>query len=172
MAANEHPAQDPLPGILASASSLAALERTKSLVLRAWIVAGIFFMALPGTLLGFSNLVAISAHHGAIGLSPAWMEGHGHAQVFGWIGSFVLGIGFYSQPTAGEEISSHSAPMPAVLYFLEGEAAVQLGQETVYAHPGSFVFMLPMLSHAISAKLPTRMLLVQIKTAHYSGSRA
>jgi hypothetical protein len=26
------------------------------------------------------------------------MEGHGHAQMFGWIGSFILGIGFYSQP--------------------------------------------------------------------------
>lgn len=55
-------------------------------------------MALPGTLLGFSNLVAISAHHGLGSMPAAWMEGHGHAQVFGWIGSFILGIGFYSQP--------------------------------------------------------------------------
>ena len=55
-------------------------------------------MALPGTLLGFSNLMAISAHHGTANLPAAWMEGHGHAQMFGWIGSFILGIGFYSQP--------------------------------------------------------------------------
>jgi hypothetical protein len=55
-------------------------------------------MALPGTLLGFSNLMAISAHHGLAFLPAAWMEGHGHAQMFGWIGSFILGIGFYSQP--------------------------------------------------------------------------
>ncbi len=90
-----------LLGILDSGPSLAALDRTKSLILRAWIVAGLFFMVLPGTLLGFSNLMAISAHHGLGGLSPAWLQGHGHAQVFGWIGSFVLGIGFYSQPTRG-----------------------------------------------------------------------
>jgi hypothetical protein len=101
MAAMAHPAPKTLPGILDNAPSRAALERTKSLVLRAWILAGILFMALPGTLLGFSNLMAISAHHGAGGLPPAWMEGHGHAQVFGWIGSFILGIGFYSQPTRG-----------------------------------------------------------------------
>ena len=50
-------------------------------------------MALPGTLLGFSNLMAISAHHGLGTLPAAWMEGHGHAQMFGWIGSFILGIG-------------------------------------------------------------------------------
>jgi hypothetical protein len=73
-------------------------ERQKSLMLRAWILSGLFFMALPGTLLGFSNLMAISAHYGLAFLPAAWMEGHGHAQMFGWIGSFILGIGFYSQP--------------------------------------------------------------------------
>ena len=104
MAAMAHSAPKALPGILDNPSSLAALERTKSLVLRAWIVAGIFFMALPGTLLGFSNLMAISAHHGATSLPSAWMEGHGHAQIFGWIGSFILGIGFYSQPTRGRSV--------------------------------------------------------------------
>jgi hypothetical protein len=67
-------------------------------MLRAWILSGLFFMALPGTLLGFSNLMAISVHHGLGNMPSAWMEGHGHAQMFGWIGSFVLGIGFYSQP--------------------------------------------------------------------------
>ncbi len=79
----------------------ATRERMKSLVLRGWIFVGLFFMALPGTLLGFSNLLAISTHHGSGFLPPAWMQGHGHAQVFGWIGSFILGIGFYSQPTRG-----------------------------------------------------------------------
>lgn len=73
-------------------------ERNKSWMLRAWILSGIFFMALPGTLLGFSNLMAISTHHGLGSMPSAWMEGHGHAQMFGWIGSFILGIGFYSQP--------------------------------------------------------------------------
>lgn len=74
-------------------------ERNKSWMLRAWILSGLFFMALPGTLLGFSNLMAISAHHGLGTIPAAWMEGHGHAQMFGWIGSFILGIGFYSQPS-------------------------------------------------------------------------
>jgi uncharacterized protein involved in response to NO len=81
-----------------------ARERQKSLMLRAWILSGLFFMALPGTLLGFSNLMAISAHHGLGTLPAAWMEGHGHAQMFGWIGSFILGIGFYSQPAHGRSV--------------------------------------------------------------------
>ena len=88
----------------AAPHATAALERQKSLMLRAWIVAGLFFMALPGTLLGFSNLVAISQHHGLGFLPAAWMEGHGHAQMFGWIGSFVLGIGFYSQPAKKKQV--------------------------------------------------------------------
>jgi uncharacterized protein involved in response to NO len=82
-----------------SVHAIVTRERQKSLMLRAWILSGLFFMALPGTLLGFSNLMAISAHHGSASLPAAWMEGHGHAQMFGWIGSFILGIGFYSQPS-------------------------------------------------------------------------
>jgi hypothetical protein len=77
-------------------------DRHKSLMLRAWIFSGLSFMALPGTLLGFSNLMAISANRGMGPLPAAWMQGHGHAQVFGWIGSFILGIGFYSQPAKGQ----------------------------------------------------------------------
>jgi quercetin dioxygenase-like cupin family protein len=65
---------------------------------------------------------------------------------------------------AGQELSAHSAPTPAVLYFLEGEAEVQLGEDRVQAQAGSFVYMPPMLPHGISAKSPVKMLLVQIKT--------
>ncbi len=79
-------------------AAVVAAERRKSFLLRFWIGTGIFFMVLPGTVLGFSNLLAISAHHGLQAISPAWIQAHGFSQVFGWIGSFVLGIGFYSQP--------------------------------------------------------------------------
>jgi quercetin dioxygenase-like cupin family protein len=66
--------------------------------------------------------------------------------------------------SAGQELSAHSAPTPAILYFLEGEAEVQLGEDKQNAQPGSFVYMPPMLPHGISAKSPLKMLLVQIKT--------
>ena len=64
----------------------------------AYITTGLFFMVFPGTMLGVWNLMQISGRE-SIGLvSPAWLQAHGHAQVFGWIGSFLLGIGFYSIP--------------------------------------------------------------------------
>jgi hypothetical protein len=87
-----------------STHEIVARERQKSLMLRAWILSGLFFMTLPGTLLGFSNLMAISTHHGLGALPATWIQGHGHAQVFGWIGSFILGIGFYSQPSRGRSV--------------------------------------------------------------------
>lgn len=65
--------------------------------------------------------------------------------------------------SAGEELSGHSAPTPATLHFLEGEALVQLGDDEVIAKPGSFVYMPPMLPHAISARTALRMLLIQLK---------
>jgi hypothetical protein len=97
-----------------------ARECRKSLMLRAWIASGIFFMALPGTLLGFSNLMAISAHHGLGTLPAAWMEGHGHAQMFGWIGSFILGIGFYSQPAHGRSVTR--LPLSCFILWASGVA--------------------------------------------------
>ena len=102
-------------------ASIMARERQKSLMLRAWIAAGLFYMALPGTLLGFSNLMAIAAHHGLGALSAAWIQGHGHAQVFGWIGSFILGIGFYSQPT-GKDRSVIRLPLACFLLWTVGVA--------------------------------------------------
>jgi len=101
-------------------AGIIARERQKSLMLRAWIASGLFFMALPGTLLGFSNLMAISAHHGLGALPAAWIEGHGHAQMFGWIGSFILGIGFYSQPAHGRSVLR--VPLSCYLLWTSGVA--------------------------------------------------
>jgi len=103
-----------------STYAIVACERQKSLMLRAWILSGLFFMALPGTLLGFSNLMAISTHHGLGSLPAAWVQGHGHAQVFGWIGSFILGIGFYSQPTHGR--SALRIPLMCICLWTAGVA--------------------------------------------------
>jgi quercetin dioxygenase-like cupin family protein len=77
-------------------------------------------------------------------------DGHANVTLFGF--------------SAGQELSSHSAPTPAILYFLEGNADVQLGEDTVHAEAGSFVFMPPMLSHGIRANTPIKMLLVQLKS--------
>ncbi|HEV2488466.1 MAG TPA: NnrS family protein [Candidatus Acidoferrales bacterium] len=64
----------------------------------AYVSTGLFFMLLPGTFLGVWNLLQISGNESAGLISPAWLQAHGHAQVFGWIGSFIFGIGFYSIP--------------------------------------------------------------------------
>lgn len=58
----------------------------------------LIFMLIPGTLMGVWNLFTISSEHAADSASLAWVQAHGHAQLFGWIGSFILGIGFYSIP--------------------------------------------------------------------------
>jgi hypothetical protein len=78
----------------------AAREREASLsrLLMAYISSGLIFMLLPGTFLGVWNLLQISGSESAATVSAAWIQAHGHAQVFGWVGSFILGIGFYSIP--------------------------------------------------------------------------
>lgn len=72
------------------------MERASQKLIIAFILSGMFFMLLPGTFLGVWNLIDISQQHTVGTLSPAWLQAHGQAQIFGWIGSFILGIGFYS----------------------------------------------------------------------------
>ena len=66
-----------------------------------YVVTGLLFLVLPGTFLGVWNLVSISGRHTLAGLSQAWLQAHGHAQIFGWIGTFVIGIGYYSLSKMG-----------------------------------------------------------------------
>ena len=73
-------------------------EKKLSRLLMLYIGTGLLFMLLPGTFLGVWNLLTISSEHAPGSVSAAWIQAHGHAQVFGWIGSFILGIGFYSIP--------------------------------------------------------------------------
>lgn len=81
----------------------AFVERERSLqrLVMVYILSGLLFMLLPGTFLGVWNLLSISARHTVDTLSPAWLQAHGHAQIFGWLGTFILGIGFYSLAKMG-----------------------------------------------------------------------
>jgi uncharacterized protein involved in response to NO len=80
-------------------------ETRSSHLLLAFISTGLLYMLLPGTFLGVWNLLHISSHHTVQAVSDAWIQAHGYAQVFGWVGSFILGIGFYSIPKPREKSS-------------------------------------------------------------------
>ncbi|HSP70674.1 MAG TPA: hypothetical protein VLN48_23265 [Bryobacteraceae bacterium] len=65
------------------------------------MITGLLFMLLPGTFLGVWNLISISSQKGLSSLSASWLQAHGHAQIFGWIGTFIIGIGYYSLSKMG-----------------------------------------------------------------------
>ena len=63
----------------------------------------------------------------------------------------------------GEELSEHTASMPAVLQFIQGEAGLTLDDDTVRAKPGTWVHMPKGMRHSIQAKTPVVMLLLLLK---------
>ncbi len=71
-------------------------ERRLAQMLGAFIGAGLFFLVLPGTLIGVWNLIRISSQRDAAAISTAWIQAHGHAQLFGWVGSFMIGISLHT----------------------------------------------------------------------------
>ena len=63
----------------------------------------------------------------------------------------------------GQELSAHTAPMPASLYFLQGEGSLTLGDDQMSVRAGSCAHMTPGLTHAIVASTPLAMLLLMMK---------
>jgi len=63
----------------------------------------------------------------------------------------------------GQELSAHTAPFPAILTFLKGEATLKLGADEQEAVEGTFVHMTPYLEHGIKARTDVVMLLTMIK---------
>ena len=64
---------------------------------------------------------------------------------------------------SGEELSEHTATMPAILHFIQGEATLTLADETVAARPGTWIHMPPELKHSVQTKSPVIMLLLLLK---------
>jgi quercetin dioxygenase-like cupin family protein len=65
---------------------------------------------------------------------------------------------------AGQELSEHTAAKTAMLYFIQGEADLTLGDVPQTAQAGTWVQMEPHLPHSIVAKTPVLMLLIMVDT--------
>ena len=64
---------------------------------------------------------------------------------------------------AGQELAAHTAPFPATLTFLKGEAVVRLGDDELHAGEGAFAYMPANLLHGIKAETDAVMLLTIAK---------
>jgi quercetin dioxygenase-like cupin family protein len=71
----------------------------------------------------------------------------------------------------GQELSEHTASMPAILHIVQGEALLTLGDDSLDAEAGAWVHMPPGLRHGVYAKTPVVMLLLLIKPGEQSPAQ-
>jgi len=64
---------------------------------------------------------------------------------------------------AGQELSEHTAAVPAVLHFLRGRARLVLGGQPTSASPGTWVYLPAHLPHTVSAEEEVVMLLLLLR---------
>jgi hypothetical protein len=132
-----------------SARIEAALQR----LVTAYIAAGLAFLLLPGTFPGVWNLVFISGRYSLESLPAAWMQAHGHAQIFGWISTFIIGIGSYSlSKMSGQTPASALLELAAFLIFFvtvsrhkktgSGPARFEPWMKAVVASTSAFLLVL------------------------------
>ena len=65
----------------------------------------------------------------------------------------------------GQELSEHTAAVPALIQQITGEAKWKLGDEVIDAKPGTLSHMPAKLPHSITASTPCIMLLTLLKSA-------
>jgi quercetin dioxygenase-like cupin family protein len=70
---------------------------------------------------------------------------------------------------AGQELSEHTASMPAVIHVLEGTGRLTLGEQAQAAGPGTWVYMPAWLKHSVQAETPMRMLLSLVRGGQRPG---
>ena len=71
---------------------------------------------------------------------------------------------------AGQELSEHTASMPAIIHFLQGEARLTLGSDAVDARAGTWIHMPAQLRHSVHASTPMIMLLLLLKAGGEKAS--
>ena len=99
-------------------------ERRVARLLAAFIATGLVFMILPGTLVGVWNLVNISAQQHSGAAPTGWTQAHGHAQLFGWVATFIIGISLYTFPKfRGGQLRSLSTGWAMLALWILGVAA-------------------------------------------------
>lgn len=64
---------------------------------------------------------------------------------------------------SGQELSEHTASMPAIIEVLNGEFVIHLADEVLHAKAGAWIHMPPNLTHSLVAKSQAIMLLNLIK---------
>jgi quercetin dioxygenase-like cupin family protein len=64
----------------------------------------------------------------------------------------------------GQELSEHTAATPAIIYFVSGEASLQMGADRMAAQPGTYVHMQANQPHSIKADTYTVMLLLLLRS--------
>jgi quercetin dioxygenase-like cupin family protein len=63
----------------------------------------------------------------------------------------------------GQQLSDHTAPWPATLEVVEGEATITLDDEVVEGRPGTWIHMPGSTPHSVVAKTPLVLLLTLLK---------
>lgn len=64
---------------------------------------------------------------------------------------------------AVQELSEHTAAMPAIIHFIKGKATLTLGEDSVEAQEGTWIHMPPNLKHSVRTESPAVMLLLLLK---------
>jgi len=63
----------------------------------------------------------------------------------------------------GQELSEHSTPFDALIYLVEGQAKIGVGQDSATAAAGDLIRLPANVPHSVAALTPFKMLLIMLR---------
>lgn len=73
-------------------------EKLSGMMYKWFVKAAIFFTLTLGTVWGVWNLTVIALNRSFDAPNYSAVQSHGHAQTFGWVVLFIMGVGYYTIP--------------------------------------------------------------------------
>lgn len=95
-----------------------AFEKDLARVFKAFIRSAIGITLTFGTAWGAYILVKISQHQSFSAPDYAGTQAHGHAQIYGWVGMFIMGVAYFSVPKFMQSRMRTLAPAWAAFAFM------------------------------------------------------
>jgi uncharacterized protein involved in response to NO len=73
-------------------------DKLSGKIYKKFVKMAVFFTLSFGTVWGVQNLTLIALHRSFDAPYYAAIQAHGHAQTFGWVGIFIMGVAYYTIP--------------------------------------------------------------------------
>ncbi|HEY9787531.1 MAG TPA: DUF1858 domain-containing protein [Candidatus Obscuribacterales bacterium] len=148
----------------------AAVPGAADTIYRRFFLGGIIVALTAGATWGAHLLLKIATHHSFAAVARSHIESHAHAQVFGWMGLFIMGFAYQAFPRFWHTELAH--PRLAVASFVLMVSGIILSSYALAAGPGHVGVSSLALSGGAMEFLAVSIFVLELISTYWRGKKS